>query len=440
MTIFRCYNFAAFDMATKFGWVDGKPGIAATLPASDGLRSLTDSLGESVSEAGRRITDLEVAWQGTASDAARNSLTATTSGMADTAAVTGNGAERLIDHGHSFETMRRQITYVDPADHSWYQRALDNTSEAWHSLWGNGADHVTIAERNLANDEIANRALDRYAAETTATDDRFTAATPPPPAGPPGTDPHNPGAGAVLPGTGGGPPQTAGPGAPTVPPPITGPPGPAPDTTGPPGPRPGGPDPGTAGGSTHPGPVGPERAGPPTTHRPDTVTQAEVTPGPPERPPGPHTGPGAQQAPDRPWTGDRTNHPFPPSTHTGPGPLRHREQLARDFADRARQQQLVPGAVRLPRGGSEQHLPPGRGSGWGPPGGRTGAVEPVSPPRQTDPRGSSLPGAYGPMTGAGAAAGAGQEHRNRYVLPTDEVFDIDVTATDPVLGPDEDHR
>lgn len=346
-------------MATKFGWVDGKPGIAATLPVSDGMRSLSGSLQESGDVADRRITDLEIAWQGTASDAARRSLTATSSGMADTAVVTGNGAERLVDHGHSFETMRRQIAYVDPADHSWFQRAVDNSAEAWHSLWGNGADHVTIGERNLANDEIANRALDRYAAETTATDDSFAGAVPPPPAGA-AAGPH---------GGGGGMPAT-GPGIPAVSPPVTGPAGPATETpavpgpTGPPsGPGSSGPGSGDTGsgdtGGSGRGLPGPGPLDPPVGPRSDTVDQAEAVPGPSERLPPP----GPQQVPDRAWTADRPSTPFaPPYGAALPGPdgARSRDQLTRDFADRARRHQLVPGPGRVP-GGTEPHPPTGAG-------------------------------------------------------------------------------
>ena len=44
------------------------------------------------------------------------------------------------------------------------------------------------------------------------------------------------------------------------------------------------------------------------------------------------------------------------------------------------------------------------------------------------------------MSGAGAGTGGGQDHRNRYVVPTDEVFDIEIAATDAVLAPEEPHR
>ncbi|BBG05429.1 MULTISPECIES: hypothetical protein [Pseudonocardia] len=460
----RCYNFAAFDMATKFGWVDGQPGIAATLPVSDGLRSLTGSLEESSVATDRRITDLDIAWQGMASDAARSSLTTTASGMADTAVVTGNGAERLVDHGNSFESMRRQISYVNPADHSWFQRAVDNTSEAWHSLWGNGADHVTIAERNLANDEVANRALDRYAAETSAADDRFSGATPPPPPGagagpqggggggggtlPPGTGSSGPSTATPSPPGPGGPP--GGPGPEDIGPGGPGPGGPAPEAPGPGGPGPGGPrpeapgpggpGPGGPSGPEQYGPAGPNPLDPPVAARPDTVTQAEVAPVPPERTPGPGPGP----IPERQWTPDRPAGPFAPPYGPMPGPSdsRVRDQLARDFADRARQNQLAPGPGpgRVP-GGSDQHAPPGRGgTAWSPPGARGGPIDPAQSGRPADPRGSGAPGGYGPMAGAGAGARDGQDHRNRYVVHTDEVFDIDVRATDAVLGPDEDHR
>ena len=42
------------------------------------------------------------------------------------------------------------------------------------------------------------------------------------------------------------------------------------------------------------------------------------------------------------------------------------------------------------------------------------------------------------------AGGAGsrdtRDHRNRYVVPTDEVFDVGITATDAVLAPEDPGR
>lgn len=44
------------------------------------------------------------------------------------------------------------------------------------------------------------------------------------------------------------------------------------------------------------------------------------------------------------------------------------------------------------------------------------------------------------MGGAGGGSQGDQEHRNRYLVPSDEVFAVPLVATDPVLGPEEDDR
>ncbi|MBC3194631.1 hypothetical protein H7X46_26635 [Pseudonocardia sp. C8] len=548
MALPRCYAFEAFDMATKFAWVKGQPGMSAAQQVSDGLTSLTDNLG-----AARDATDgaskrLGIAWQGPAADAAQTSLTATADGVSDSATIARNGADRMIDHGHSFEAMRRQIEYLDPAEFSWLQRAGDNLGEAWHSVWGNGTDHVTIAEHNQANDEVANRALHQYATQTSATDDRFTTGVAPPPA-PSGGAGHggsaapatagassgdgaasHPGV-AALPGGGGLPGRTGvpsapgGAGVPVVPggaggpvapggaggPTTTGGTAPAPGVPGPPagipGGGPGGPSPdGRPGDPRGPGGAG---DGPPAggADRPAPMVTAPQDSGPspagsaPSGPytPGPERGPGAGAASPYPSYDRPVAAPIP--TVPGPDAGRVRDDLARRFADGARQQQMarppapfpggaygrVPGELYgsgrgiggphgigrgsgdphgvlgrglgdphgpagrgsgdphgvLGRGSGDPHGPGGRGSGaWAATDPRTSGVRAGEPGgyagRTTEAgRGSGIPG-YGPMMGAGPRDG--QEHRNRYVVPTGEVFDVEVTATDPVLGPDQDQR
>ncbi|NIB31342.1 hypothetical protein HBB16_05655 [Pseudonocardia sp. MCCB 268] len=67
--------------------------------------------------------------------------------------------------------MRRQIS-------TWIRQVLvaaaggDNLRQAWHSVWGNRTDHVTIAEHSQVNDGSPT-ALHQYAADL-LTDDRFT--------------------------------------------------------------------------------------------------------------------------------------------------------------------------------------------------------------------------------------------------------------------------
>ena len=42
------------------------------------------------------------------------------------------------------------------------------------------------------------------------------------------------------------------------------------------------------------------------------------------------------------------------------------------------------------------------------------------------------------MGGVGGARSGGEEHRNRYLVPSSEPFDVDVPSTPAVLTPDEE--
>ena len=467
MPLPRCYNYEAFDIETKSAWILGKPGAAASRQTSDGLRKLVDDMATTKQALDRGMADLGIAWQGPAARAAQESLDRTATGVDGTANVARNGADRILDHGSAFERMRSQVRFMDPAEFSWIQRAGDNMSEAWQSLRGRGADHVTIAEHNQINDEVANRALQQYESETSAIDDRFTTAAAA--ASPAAVSPS---ASAATAGSGGSP--GAQPGASVAPnlPVAAGGgsvPGPTPVPAGialPPGgsasravsASPGSPGGGGgAGGGGGPAPVVPLPNGPAST-----------------------SGAGGAQAPGlrTPPTSD------PARTNPIPDAARVREDLARRFGDQARRQQLVRprtetgptpqtrpgggtgsygagsgtgrgagspfgesrGTARLPGAATEPHVPGGRGNGgtaWGSeprtPGARTptGAAEPWTGARSAEPRG----GGYGPMAGGvPGGRGEGQDHRNRYVVPTDEVFDVGITATDAVLAPEEPGR
>ncbi|MBW0106346.1 hypothetical protein I4I78_28340, partial [Pseudonocardia sp. KRD-291] len=185
------------------------------------------------------MQNLGVGWSGPAATAAQNSLARSADSASETTVVTTNGADRLLDYGRSYEHMRNQIAFVDPAQYSWVQRAGDNISEGWQSLWGSGEDHVSIGERNQANDAAANRALQMHQVRTETADNRFTteaaAAAPhpandaPPPSGvsaPGGTAQTSapPAVAAAGGADGGG--RTV-----PAPPPVSPPPGPASPTT-----------------------------------------------------------------------------------------------------------------------------------------------------------------------------------------------------------------
>lgn len=488
MALPRCYAFENFDMATKFAWVDGQPGMSAAEQVSQGLTHLAGSLHDTRQVTDHGTTELGISWQGPAAEAAQKSLTATAEGVTAAETIAQNGADRMLDHGRSFEAMRRQVLYMNPEDFSWVQRVGDHAGEVWHSVWGNGTDHVTIAEHNQVNDEVANRALQQYATETAATDDRFTTGTAPPP-GPSGGGSTGP-----PPATPGSTPHVSWPGGPA-------PGGAAPEAPG----TPGTPDlrgaddrhgdrsgerssdgerPGARPGEHHPGgeragsPPGPGGWASPHGRPPDDRAQDDRAPRPGPLSTAPQeTGPlgaggerpGSQvgSMPDRPSPPERPGHPAMPfTTVPGPAAVRARDDLARNFADQARQQQMVRPPTSLPGGGRGGVLDPGGPGGRGPgpgagagagagtgagsgagawgaeprgSGTRSGPADPPHTGRPPDARAAGTPGGYGPMMGGGAARDA-QEHRNRYVVPTDEVFAVEVTATDAVLGPDPEHR
>ncbi|MEJ8279717.1 hypothetical protein [Pseudonocardia spirodelae] len=450
MALPRCNYFEAYDLATKVAWITGKPGSAATRQTSDGLGRLVDDMATTKQTLDRGMADLGISWQGPAAEAAQESLTRTANGVDGTATVAANGAARIVDHGVAFERMRARIDFVDPAQYSWVQRVGDNLSEAWQALQGDGTDHVTIAERNQVNDEAANRALRQYESETSDLDDRFTteaAAGPPAPAGQVGGSP-------------GIPPGSAGPVS-TAPDPLPG------GTTIPStiaagqhgGGGPGALEPGGGGGGAPTvtsaggggGSGGSGAGGTPTVPTPVTTSADTRTPPPAPRNP---LDPGDARAP---WS------PSPYRSRVPrPDPTTLRDDRAREFADRSRRQQLLrPGTVERYRGGrttpplpgggrgpgptTEPHLPGSRGgpgTAWGTesrvPGGRTAQAETWAGARGVEPRGAT--GGYGPMAGGMGAGRDGQEHRNRYVVPTDEVFDVGVTATDAVLAPEDPGR
>lgn len=468
MPLPRCYNYEAFDIATKSAWILGKPGAEATRQTADSLRSLVDDMAATKQTLDRGMADLGISWQGPAARAAQESLDRTATGVDGTATVAQNGADRMLDHGSAFERMRGQVRFMDPAEFSWIQRAGDNISEAWQSLQGRGTDHVTIAEHNQINDEIANRALQQYESETSAIDDRFTteaAAAPPAGSSPGGATSGGGGASGPQPGVSVGanvpvPPDS---GSAAVPAPAgiglsaggSASPGSAVGGAG--GALGGGP-----GGSIGPaaGPTAGPGGGPspvvPLPNGPASGTGGGGVPAP---------GFGTSPAPDRTRIPSRT--PVPDAART-------REDLARRFGDQARRQQLVRpvaeprpggtgpygggtgagrggygspfgesrGTARLPGASAEPHPPGSRvgsGTAWGTEPRTTGprsggAAEPWTGTRAAEARGGA---GYGPMAGGVPGGRAdGQDHRNRYVVPTDEVFDVGVTATDAVLAPE----
>lgn len=484
MSLSQCRSFAGFDLATKFGWVNGSPGMSAVAPAADGLREFGDNLGKATEEASSRMKGLGVTWTGPAATAAQNSLAATADRASETGRITTNGADRLLDYGRSYEHMRNQIAFVDPAQFSLVQRAGDNISEGWQSLWGSGQDHVSIGEMNQANDSAANRALQIHQTNTETADNRFTTTAAAAPAPNPGDD--RPAPSGVAPGgpTQQSPPpavaQAGGVGDPgaravAAPPPVS--PGPAGTGTAPPN------------GAASPTPIPPAGGGTGTRgggasgskgagYGRDGNAPIASAQAPSAGASSSGQGPG-QRIPQAPGAGGGTGGGGFGGGAPGPGtdPSTRRSELGRNFGrDLASTRLAAPGGssfggsgrpgtswggVPASGGAGSGRLgwggdPGGRSAtgGWGgESGGRAGTGELRSGTRNGGLEGPGGRGAlgeaahggrsgtgagYGPMMG-GAGGGQGdQEHRNRYLIPTDEAFDVDLTYTPPVLGPTPD--
>lgn len=501
MPLPHCYNFAGVDLATKFGWVDGGSGMAAVVPAVDGLRGLVGTLTDAMATAESRMKALGASWTGPAATAAQNSLTRTADGASETAVVTTNGADRLLDYGHSFEWMRKQIAFVDPARFSLAQRAGDNISEAWQSLWGDGTDHVTISEMNADNDERANHALQKHQVNTERADTDFTttAAT---------AHPTGDGAGPQPGGVGGSASPTHVGQAGAAPAAGAGQIGAAPSSTtaaaGSSGHRVtpvaapsgggGGAGGGQArGGDTAPGGVPSGTGGGTGADRRDGADNGRGSDGTGGQGGGgsspgtalPRTAtaqaPGTTSSTGGPDYAQQAGTNAPPAVTDRATPWSGGAIPAPDDAAARRSglgssfgRDLIAGRLAAPgsgfggsggggagRGGGGSG---GRPLGWGSEAGGRSAAGGGSEPGGRAPgaeRGWTRSGAgetfagrgtagepaatgrsaagsgYGPMMGGGGAGAGqnGQEHRDRYLIPTDEAFEIDLHYTAPVLGP-----
>ncbi|WP_308817402.1 PPE domain-containing protein [Pseudonocardia alni] len=458
MAFHQQFNFAARTLQEKYAWVVGKPGSTAVADAAAALRTADAELRSASDEARKRMAELGISWQGPAAAAAQQSLDGITTSMMCTAPVTANGAAQLDAYGQSFDRAQAAIVALDPTPPGIFTSGVRTLHLlAGTPLTGLSAtvtDYVTSLERDQRHSEESDRALQEHLDTASAIDDRFrtvdpgSAATPtgaggpaPASAGAGGHGPAGVGAGGGATPLGGGGPATGVPGRPG------GGPRSGPDGVGAPG-RPGTDGPGTGGsefGGSGPGtpdvgrtagPGGPGTTGGGVADR----DRGTVLPGPVDVVAPQLLDPTATPAPD-PYRPAAPPGPYPTTT-PGPDPLATRVDLGRRFGERTRAQPLVPPSARGP--GYGDRLPGGTGSGGGRPYEQFGpgprAAEPAwsARPGETTGRGGA-PGGYGPMAG-GAGSRDTRDHRNRYVVPTDEVFDIEIAATDAVLAPEEPHR
>ena len=490
MSAIEAQNYEAVPLGEKFAWVNGQPGMRAVEAAADSVRTMGERLGTITTDAGKTMRGLGVSWAGPASDAAQRSSQQIVDRAAHTQSLADNGAARILDYGHSFDEMRKRIAFEDPAQLSWPERAVESAKVTWDLRpWTSAEDHVSILARNQRHDAAANDALRWHEANARAADDGFVTA---------GTDPQAPPAGTAAGGTGSGggaggagvglaasapPPVAAASAAPAVPAPAAPPSVAATPAAGA--------TPAGAGAVPVPAPAGaPGAAG--------SGTGGGIRPGSAGRTGAAGSGPGAAARPSGP-TGAAAAGGTAGLADPAQERIRRGEQFGRDL--RAGSPSPGAGATagsRLGGYGSGGPATGGRagtgqlGTGWGgrgpdgrsllpgEAGSRTGAgaggwrggagglgepssrllpgetgtkawssrtpgtpaegtlARPVAGEPGVTGRSGAGPG-YAPMMGgAGGLRSGGDAHRNRYLLPTSEPFDVEPPHTPPVLAPEED--
>ena len=263
---------------------------------------------------------------------------------------------------------------------------------------------------------------------------------------------HGPGvpAGGADPGGGapGGPPAGSAPGAGTP----AGVAGAAPGGQGLGAPGPASTAPG-AGGADHPGTSGGSGAGDGPSERPRVLAPQALTPDASGAAPFPQAGTGhagsgypAQQSPGSSFPGAGPLPGYLPGAGADAGPSGRGLPVPRSGADFG-SGLLRNHAGRIPVSAAEPYA--GRPGGWAgpsrgaaPPGHHSGGALTEPTARGVAEPATGRPGAhtggYAPMGPGGVGRAADQEHRNRYLLPGTEVFDVDLPCTPPVLGAPDD--
>lgn len=430
-------NFTAIPLDVKYGWIAGQPGSAAVQPAIRTLRDSESGLRVASLETTKRMSELGFVWQGPAATVARSSLDGAQAGMQSTSSAAANGAAQLQAYGESFDRTRSLIEGLNPEPPGIFASGVRNLrgliANPVIGLGGATLDYVLSLERNQRHSEEADRALQQHLDTTSDVDTRFLAVEPAA-SGPSGSGGAVGGpapSGVSLGSVGAVPDKGA---VPSLTPATIG--------DGPGGTTGGGSTPGygTAGAAGSGGPAGGTGTGTGTVGAGGSFGGA--------------VGGGVARPADSRYPGVQGPHHLP--ALPGPGraatpripftdPGAARADLARQFGDRARQQQLLPssGHSRGGPGVDDRHgAGPGRTSArvgdLRAPGPRSGPE--ALPARSADPLRSAEraghPG-YGPTAGGAAAARDSQDHRNRYVVPCDEVGDVGIVATDAVLGPDD---
>jgi len=213
----------------KFGWVSGKPGMAAVAEAAATLGDMGNLYAGSQDYVTAALREADVEWHGRAAEAAGQALRTLAGRGGVTGSAGGGGGASLEGYGQSFEELRSQVHYEEPGALGWGDALLPGGSVRWM------ADQYRIVEANRNADASAVLAFRNHESVTRTALDAFPtleaapsvvadigAAAPPSFGGLPGVGPFGPvGAGGPAAGlvsaTAGGPDAAAATGVPPVP-------------------------------------------------------------------------------------------------------------------------------------------------------------------------------------------------------------------------------
>ncbi len=191
----------------KFGWLSGKPGMAAVAEAAATLGDMGNLYTGSQDFVTAALREADVEWHGRAAESAGHALR-TLAGRGGVAGTAGaGGGTSLEGYGQSFEELRSQVHYEQPGVLGWDDALLPGGSVRWM------ADQYRIVEANRNADATAVLAFRNHESVTRTALDTFPtleaappvvadigAAAPPGPGGLPGVGPFGPGGAGGAPG------------------------------------------------------------------------------------------------------------------------------------------------------------------------------------------------------------------------------------------------
>ncbi len=387
------HRYEGYPLAEKHAWMQQGRGARAALDAQFELGKLAELLGGSDRALETGLRTLNVAWQGSAAEAAAGAVRRHVEQLR-TAGSRGSQAAGTVDHyGSSFAVTKQKIAApIDEGGNSFWGRALDEAlgeaREFAADVFDVQSDYTRRVTANRSADTAANEALYAHQAASQLALARF-----------PITDPASRApAGPVD--NGGQPLRSGGAGWTS-------------DASG------GGAHPGPGGGSSaatgagDPGPGGPGPGAGPTTTGPDAPAGTEEAGWTPLTPPG-------------------AGGPVPVGS-VGPEPAHGSALIAAPPRGpwAPPQSPRTSGYASTPPDDREL---PGRGGGVAP-GERSGLATPGNSGSTAGTRAPAGTGGMHPVGGAGAGGAGDRQHRNNTFLPSDEPFQVQFDdICPPVLG------